>query len=195
MTKQRIRLCQIRAMINQNETLILNTMRLILILLCAFHIGCRAQQPYPAGSYIKDPALDPYVGTWVYNSGNTTFTIVLQKQKVYYPAPLNYHMDNLVGWHKLVVNGVTVEDDLQDAGQPLSISNVNFSLLGSSKGNSVNFTTVKDITKNKEGAGSFSLHSGTPAQAQWVLTETKGLKPANFTWGFTLPTNVIMIKQ
>ncbi|HET8809138.1 MAG TPA: DUF6705 family protein [Flavobacteriaceae bacterium] len=72
---------------------------------------------YPeAGVYYKDVnhILDPFVGTWLYTNGNSSFKIVLEKKV---NLPFNngiYYEDILVGAYRYVENGVEKVNTLND---------------------------------------------------------------------------------
>lgn len=97
-----------------------------IIILLFVTMACKAQNVEPMfrntgygkhnNIYYKDidNDLDPYIGTWKYTTGNTVFTIVLQK-KTMVPKTLgqnSFYMDNIVGEYKYEVNGSTIVNTL-----------------------------------------------------------------------------------
>jgi hypothetical protein len=83
--------------------------KIIITLLIMFAVSCKAQTTIipllglegttPVNTYIKDIGndLDPFVGTYVYTSGGTTFKIVLQKITMVHDIDRNYYEDLLIG--------------------------------------------------------------------------------------------------
>lgn len=89
------------------------------LVLLLFGYVCWGQSPiYPlidageakVGAYYKDldNELDPFVGTWLYTSGNNALTVTLQKKVMAHIdiAGFNYYEDTLIGEYKYVENGV-----------------------------------------------------------------------------------------
>lgn len=151
------------------------------------------QAPYPPGSYNAKPELDKFVGTWRWLSGADTLELKLYKQAIHYPAPLDYDVENIVGWHRYVKNGVLIESSLQYAGQPYF------------GGHSTVFAWVQspiklygnfnDLTKTKRCDLYLTMIDNTFTQMNWKLMESRGMKLPNFQYGFTLPTNLTLTKQ
>lgn len=91
------------------------------------------------GTYYKDIDNDyaPYVGTWIYTHGNTSFKIVLQKKEM---MPLisgvgqhaiQYYTDILIGEYQYIENGIDKVNTLAN----LSVNHskpINYSLYGGS---------------------------------------------------------------
>ena len=67
-----------------------------------------------SGHYYKDTfeLLDPYVGTWVYVSGATTFRIKIVKKINYYSSSLNCNYDILFGEYEYIESGVPIINTL-----------------------------------------------------------------------------------
>ena len=63
---------------------------------------------FPNGSYYKDVnfVLNPFEGTWVYDSPNLKFEMVLEKREMYYNG--GYYDDTLFGGYKVTKNGVVL---------------------------------------------------------------------------------------
>ena len=59
-----------------------------------------------------DNDLEPYVGTWLYQEGTTSFKIVLQKKTNSYDSELNSYFDMLIGEYEYIENGVTIINTL-----------------------------------------------------------------------------------
>ncbi|HET8809139.1 MAG TPA: DUF6705 family protein [Flavobacteriaceae bacterium] len=72
---------------------------------------------YPeAGVYYKDVnhILDPFVGTWLYTNGNTSFKIVLEKMEHSSASNGIFFEDLLIGAYRYVENGVEKVNTLND---------------------------------------------------------------------------------
>jgi hypothetical protein len=150
--------------------------------------------PHPAGSYVSRPNLDKFVGTWQWVSGADTVKVVLAKQAIYAPAPMDYTFEALVGWHRYVKNGVEIESSLQYVNS--TFSSGHYTLFGSDRSSTkLYFTSFEDLTKNKECDLYFNLVAGSLTQATWKLTERRGLRKTGYTLGFTLPNNITLTKQ
>jgi hypothetical protein len=59
-----------------------------------------------------DSDLEPYVGTWLFQQGNTSFKIILQKKTQSYDSELNSYFDMLIGEYEYIENGVTIVNTL-----------------------------------------------------------------------------------
>jgi hypothetical protein len=82
------------------------------------------------GDYAKRPELDKFVGTWVWQSGDSVFTIVLAKTALNNKTmdieehrnkksnDLDATMDWIIGWHELNVDGKVVQSSLKNKGKP-----------------------------------------------------------------------------
>lgn len=66
------------------------------------------------GAYYKDQnnLLDPFVGTYLYNNGNTSLKIVLQKKTMSTPANNRYYEDLIIGEYQYIKNGVQLVNTL-----------------------------------------------------------------------------------
>jgi len=101
-------------------------MKNILITLCIFiaYTSCKAQivplnstQPAfvrDSGEYYKDVnnEYDPFTGTWVYQNGATSITLVLEKEINIYDQDANYHYDILIGEYEYIQNGQEIINTL-----------------------------------------------------------------------------------
>ena len=103
--------------------------RFISSLLILLNIYCfKAQTPmlslensddFVNGAYYKDlnNELNKFVGTWIYNDGNTSFVIQLQKVEQYYNG--EWYEDLLIGEYQYLENGVEVINSLSRLSSPL----------------------------------------------------------------------------
>ncbi|AXT18958.1 hypothetical protein D7030_15020 [Flavobacteriaceae bacterium AU392] len=87
---------------------------LILLLITLASLSCKAQSPVygiservklSPNSYNKDidNDLNKFEGTWVYQNGTTSFTIVFQKLVQYFNG--DWYEDKLIGSYKYIENG------------------------------------------------------------------------------------------
>lgn len=77
----------------------------------------------------SDSDLEPYVGTWLYEEGSTSFKIVLQKKTNSYNPDLNSYFDVLIGEYEYIENGVTIINTLPLLENP-SIGDFNHNIYG-----------------------------------------------------------------
>lgn len=80
-------------------------------------------------SYLKDTQnqFSPFVGTWIYQEGNTKVTIKFQKIMQYHDSTKKYYYDRLKANYKVEKNGVVIHDDLsQPIGNNSKIYGFNF---------------------------------------------------------------------
>ena len=88
---------------------------IILIILIATTLACRAQSPVidiadrqtelVDGAYLKDVnnLLDKFAGTWLYTNGNTSLTLIFQKNT---QVQSRIYSDILIGEYRYVEDGV-----------------------------------------------------------------------------------------
>ncbi len=103
-------------------------------------LNCQAQTPVfdiedfeskdSIGAYHKDTknVLDPFEGTYVYTSGNTTFKLVLQK-KIMSNMNNYYYEDLIIGEYQYIENGVETRNTLAKLNENYS-NKVKHSLFG-----------------------------------------------------------------
>ncbi len=164
----------------------------VLLITAVFHSNKANAQNWPAaGSYTTNNTMGAYHGTWRWVSGTDTVTIYLETKKVYYDLNGGFYMDDLVGWHKYKKANKIIESSYP------SIGNVQArTFLGSNQHELPNTVTgsLKDLKKNKYGDLKLVLNAaGT--QLTWEMENGEGLRIAPFDAGFTLPKNMVLIKQ
>lgn len=168
----------------------------ILIVFCSLYSSAQLP-PHPPGSYIINTNIDKFVGTWISISGTDTLTIVLHKEKIFFPNPLSYDQDMLIGWHRYVKNGQLIESSLQYVGD--SYSNGHFTLFGTSENSTkVRFTTFIDLSKNKISDNLRLTIKGNQVpfpRAVWELKNSQGLKIGGYDFGFTVPQTLVLYKN
>jgi hypothetical protein len=153
---------------------------LVLTIFCHPKFSC-------AQTYIPDPLIDKFCGLWQWVNNKDTFQIVMQKQRF---ETINGETDVIVGWHRLVKNGVMVESNFQKIGQPfLTILGNSFGG-GDTWGTNVSFTRFSEVQSRKWGV--LRINCLNPNQIQWFLrARVDGPVPKQ---PFKVPTNVILTK-
>jgi len=135
------------------------------------------------GDYLKNENVNKFVGTWKWQSGDTSFIIVLKKEKITIKNPSAvFHFDGLEGWHEFEVNGKIIESSLTSTKMTLTFGGQNSELTGSF------FIAFEDLTMNKFGDARFDLVPGSKDKIKWELRDREFTKII----GFTVPTNIIM---
>ena len=96
--------------------------KLILFITIISLLSCKAQiaplykadPDLPEGTYYKDlnNDLNKFEGTWKWENGNNSFTIVLEKKLQVYDDTSNFYEDMLIGEYKYVENGVEIVNSL-----------------------------------------------------------------------------------
>ena len=93
-------------------------------------LSCKAQNivgiysndnvEYNSNYYLKDVDNDfnKFIGTWKYTNGNTSFTIVLDKEIKNQPLSNSNYQDMLVGEYQYIENGVEKANTLLDMDNP-----------------------------------------------------------------------------
>lgn len=140
-----------------------------------------------------DPDSDKFIGTWKWVSGSDSLILHLYKQAVHYPAPLNYDVENIIGWHKYVKNGIVTKSSIQYSGQPYL--NGHSTIFAWNQSPIKLYGTFEDISKNKECDLYLTMTDNTYTQLIWKIMEPRGLRPSGFQYGFTLPVNLTLLKQ
>lgn len=147
-----------------------------------------------------DPNLDLFVGTWRWTSGNDTVILVLQKQ-VNGTTPQSGLTEMIVGWQKYVKNGQLVVSNLQEVGTNATNSFLTQDgkrhFVGGSNGPNKLLLFGVDLLIDKSEDLRFNLLSGSTTQAEWKLSNGRGLYTgaAGTESQITLPRNLILTKQ
>ncbi len=170
---------------------------IFIIALLINSVASFSQPPHPAGSHIINTDLDKFVGTWLWSSSTESVKIVLQKQLVHFPAPLDYDEEVLVGWHIYVKNGTIQQSSMPNVGLQFTWEHPDrVTLFGSTQSpDQVFFTKFWDYGKNKSGDLYFTMLPNSITQATWKLLNSRGMKVGNFDFAFSLPTNLTLTKQ
>ncbi len=142
--------------------------------------------------------MDKFVGTWRWVSGTDTVLIVLQRQNTFIKPGIN--LQALVGWHKYVQNGQTVQSSLQYVGRDESVEHTDITtdlkttMVGNAKNTTtIWFTTFWDLTLHSSCFLTLSLLPGSTTQASWKLSSS-GVKITN-SGGYTVKPVSILPKR
>ena len=153
-----------------------------------------AQQHHPpqAGDNFPNPALDKFVGTWIWTSGDDTVKIILKKENILFPR--NFRKDVIIGFHLYKKDSVIVESSLQfqhtnraDGKSTIlagSDNNNNFILKGS----------LTDLTKGIKFVEIKLTMNSLQNKLTLVLRETPGLRYGDTSeYGtFRIPNNITL---
>jgi hypothetical protein len=192
---------------------------ILIIAFFAISIASTAQQTIPMAmdytnylennNYIKDfdLDLDKFVGTWKWTSPtnpNTFFEINFFKVLRWNPNRLiNYYEDKILGNYKYVDNGVVITntltwnttDDLYSTTFPAIIGNDVKPLFRKL------LISMRDVEKRKTCDANFNIIdlNASPLTATWKLISTDqiriGVNLPHVQQGFSIPTDIILIKQ
>ena len=153
---------------------------------------------------------DDFVGTWVYQKNDTIFKIKLQKGRVSYDNAIV-----LFGGYSLSVRGVVTDNyiggtipSVWNVYDPAPSKNIYIDGFGNTL-NRVGITFYDQRKKhlNGEGIGGGVIRLIAPNKIHWTLNEREGLWPylegeqvegptiEEAIQGFSVPTDVIMIKE
>lgn len=164
---------------------------LFLCILTYLSINSFSQNQIKNGDYIKNDNINKFVGSWQWISGDTSFIIVLEKEKKTLKSDkATINTDAIKGWHKYLINGKVIEN---------TVSSDTESITGmiAQDGNESKLTIFfNDITKSKSGRATLEFLPGKKDKAQWILKGTPGVKILDVgqvpDYTFTVPTNVMM---
>ncbi len=172
----------------------------VLFFLIALSKNSNGQIDPVAGAYYTNNTMGTFVGTWQYANVYDTIIIKLKVKKVYIPINGGFYWDKLVGWHMYKRGLVIVENSLPYFDDVSKITITHGSNTPENLNNISGF--ANDPRKNKSGQLSLTLLSNvTPNQLVWKLENTEGVRvrtnpnQAPYDWGFTLPENMVLIKQ
>ena len=176
-----------------------------ILFVCAVTLSCKAQNPVfdisqdrgtdnLTGAYYKDlnNNLIPFVGTYLYTSGNTSLKIVLQK-KTMSSVNNRYFHDYLIGEYRYVNNGIEVINTLNNLSQ--NFSNAwNYNIGGNlliTQGNTGCFDCEPNEIAWRGSLIDTSTHNsaqmiirritvnGTPAIKIWVMWRMRAKRPGD----------------
>jgi hypothetical protein len=173
---------------------------IIFLIFALFMININPQNIFPQpGDNILDPNADKFMGTWLWQNGNNSLKLTFKKENILLPFPDNVHADWVIGFHKFVKNGSTVEDTTM-------FSNTNFidkkkSINAGSKNGFPNILHgyIQHTSKNKSVEFEIeyidSIHIKILSFKNKPGTKVSiGNEPA-YDWSISLPQNIILTKQ
>ncbi|WP_312171233.1 DUF6705 family protein [Chryseobacterium sp.] len=173
---------------------------IIYLIFALFMVNINAQNTLPqSGDNILDPNADKFMGTWKWQNGNNSLTIIMKKENVLVPFPENVHADWVIGFHKFVNNGAVIEDSTM-------FSNANYndkknSIVAGSKNGFPNILHGGIYHKSKNKFVEFEIEYIDATHIKLLsLKNRPGLKVSApgqppFDWSITLPQNIILTKQ
>ena len=151
--------------------------------------------PQPHGN-ITNASLDKFIGTWVWNSGTETLTIVLKKENVLLPFLENSRSDMIIGFHMFKQGDTIVESSISYVSTNYSdnhstITGVN--VVGIDNPNEL-ICSITNIAKNKSGDLKLVINSSLN-QLTWTLKNREGIKIGNYDFTFSYPRSITLQKQ
>jgi len=173
---------------------------IIFLIFALFMININAQNTLPQpGDNILDPYADKFMGTWKWESGNNSLTLIMKKENVLVPFPNNVHADWVIGFHKFVNNGLTIEDTTM-------FSNTNYNdkkntIVAGSKDGYPNILHGGIYHKSKNKFIEFEIEYIDSTHIKILsLKNRPGTKitiqgQPPFDWSISLPQNIILTKQ
>lgn len=167
--------------------------------------------------YFKDIAnnFTPFLGSWKYTSGNTTFVVSLWKETKYVfrdnldQNDISYYSDVIFGHYQMYQNYGSPNQTLVYTSQKnigASTTQLWNTIIVSKSENSNKLSgTINDVVGTNQnpnfpqgvvGFLSMSINPNTsPQTAQWKVTPSTGMLAENQPTQFTIPTNVVLTKM
>jgi len=154
---------------------------------------------YQPGDNILYPNADKFMGTWKWQNGNNSLKLTFKKENILLPFPDNVHADWVIGFHKFVNNGSTIEDSSM-------FSSTNYvdkknTIVAGSKNGFPNILHGYIQHKSKNKSVEFEIEFIDATHIKLVsLKNRPGLKVSApgqppFDWSIALPQNIILNKQ
>lgn len=140
---------------------------------------------------IPDLQLERFEGTWLYEEGNKTFTIILTKEKTFLKGP-DVYMDRLNGIYCYKEAGMEIDCPFEVERKPI--------YLGTNSRETLNRASFSFYDTKKEKRGEASLELLEDGTAHWRLGNKETIiingkvNGKNWDRTFSVPTNVIMTK-
>lgn len=171
--------------------------RISILLFGVIFFAKNLQAQYPTkGSYITNNTMTPFHGTWRWISAGDTVTIYFNTQKINHGDL--YDKDNLLGWYQYKKANIVVVNTFPIIGT----HNESIILGSNDRPNNLNKVeaTFKDVPKNNYCDVTLTLNAAQN-QITWNMKRTPGSNirtnpntPATLP-GFTLPVNMVLVKQ
>lgn len=154
---------------------------------------------YQPRDNILYPNADKFMGTWKWQNGNNSLKLTFKKENILLPFPDNVHADWVIGFHKFVNNGSTIEDSSM-------FSSTNYvdkknTIVAGSKNGFPNILHGYIQHKSKNKSVEFEIEFIDATHIKLVsLKNRPGLKVSApgqppFDWSIALPQNIILNKQ
>lgn len=154
---------------------------------------------YQPEDNILYPNADKFMGTWKWQNGNNSLKLTFKKENILLPFPDNVHADWVIGFHKFVNNGSTIEDSSM-------FSSTNYvdkknTIVAGSKNGFPNILHGYIQHKSKNKSVEFEIEFIDATHIKLVsLKNRPGLKVSApgqppFDWSIALPQNIILNKQ
>ncbi|QDP86248.1 hypothetical protein FNJ88_12070 [Chryseobacterium sp. SNU WT5] len=97
--------------------LIIKTLIVLMVTFVGVNFSnCKAQnqsKDFANGDNYLNNNLDKFVGTWKWSNNDDLFILIFKKENIKLPIDNDVRADALIGFHKLVKNGITIEDNTQ----------------------------------------------------------------------------------
>lgn len=155
-----------------------------------------AQQhdPPQAGDNFIDPALDKFVGTWIWSSGTDTVKIILKKENIQFSGD-SYRGDRIIGFH-LYKRGTTIVES-SIAHQNTNWAANKTTILAGTESDFILTGTFRDLSLSKSVHLLITLNSSHNAivlKMKEIPGLRHGVRPTTFNT-FTIPNNITLTKQ
>lgn len=172
----------------------------IFLIFALFMITIKAQNALPQpGDNILDSHADKFMGTWKWQDGSNSLTLIMKKENILLPFPDNVHADWVIGFHKFVSNGSTSEDTTM-------YSNTNYidkknTIVAGSKNGFPNILNGGIYHKSKNKFVEFEIEYIDATHIKLLSLKNKpGTKVTIqgqpvFDWSISFPQNIILTKQ
>ncbi len=172
---------------------------IICTLLIIVTMNCKAQIPQD-GDNILNNHINKFVGTWNWSAGGKSLQLVLKKENVKQPFGNNIYADVIIGFHKYMDNGSTIENSTQYSSETFSMQG-NSTIYGSTENNNPNKLSGGMTHKSKNKSINFEIEYIDANHIKIVkLKNRSGMKvtvPGQppYDWSISLPQNIILTKQ
>lgn len=163
-------------------------------------VNCKAQNTFPKeGDNILNNDINKFAGTWKWEGNGQIFKIILKKENVKIPVNFNLHGDVLYGWHEYIINGSTIESNMQNINTPFSNKSYSLFAMGSKDNSNQLSLGITHLSKNKSVNAIIDYIDATHIKLV-SLKNPEGLRlnyPGEppFDPSITLPQNIILTKQ
>lgn len=163
---------------------------------------CMAQElNFTPGATNPNPNLDKFVGTWRWQDGNKSFTIVLKKVNLTLPPiDKNVTADMMYGFHQYNNGSGIIENSLNF--QNTSYGEHKNTVFGNTRYNNGEILegSILHLSKNRKRV-KFQIDYISPTQIKLVsLKNPPGIKlvidnQPDYDWEITLPQDIVLTKQ